>query len=340
MRLIDQLSSGAGGSTAGPAFGGLVGQLMELRSARVQREMIARGGVSPAQWMALILLPMAALTLIVLAYNHDLQWQLTAASIYIVAVCAALFVILAHDRPFVGHLGIKPIPIERAMEQNPARLGLAESRVQWESRLGFAVSDAICINQSISKCTVRRLFERWFLIEGPDFFWVVLQLAHGCADLGFKIGLVGNCHAANSVSLEVFPDQFVWIAVGRIGRQKKQPQSAVLAVDKSSGLLGNVGGAAIDDQEDRALGAGHQALEELDEDCCIHPALFFDHEPHMAARGNRRDQAHAMARTCGFDDGGFAPLTPRAPGMMIGEGARTAIVRITTAQSWSRPAAV
>ena len=25
-----------------------------------------------------------------------------------------------------------------------------------------------------------------------------------------------------------------------------------------------------------------------------------------------------MARTCGFDDGGFAPLTPRAPGMMIG----------------------
>ena len=80
-----------------------------------------------------------------------------------------------------------------------------------------------------------------------DFFWVVLQLAHGCADLGFKIGLVGNCHAANSVGLEVFPDQFVWIAVGRIGRQKKQPQSAVLAVDKSSGLVGNVGGAAIDD---------------------------------------------------------------------------------------------
>ncbi|MGA7454565.1 MAG: hypothetical protein WBW73_26045, partial [Rhodoplanes sp.] len=32
----------------------------------------------------------------------------------------------------------------------------------------------------------------------------------------FKIDLVGNCHAANSVSPEVFPDQFVWIAVGRI----------------------------------------------------------------------------------------------------------------------------
>ena len=74
-------------------------------------------------------------------------------------------------------------------------------------------------------------------------------MAHRCADLDFEIGLVAYCHAANSVGLEVFPDQFVWIAVGRIGRQKKQPQSAVLAVDKSSGLLGNVGGAAIDDQK-------------------------------------------------------------------------------------------
>ena len=32
---------------------------------------------------------------------------------------------------------------------------------------------------------------------------------------------------------------------------------------------------------------------------------LFNHEPHMASRGNRRDQAHAMARTRGFDDGRF-----------------------------------
>src|SRR3974377_379855 len=50
------------------------------------------------------------------------------------------------------------------------------------------------------------------------------RLGHGCADLDFEIGLVGNCHAANGVGLEMFPDQFVWIAVGRIGRQKKQPE--------------------------------------------------------------------------------------------------------------------
>ena len=44
-----------------------------------------------------------------------------------------------------------------------------------------------------------------------------------------------------------------------------------------------MGGAPIDDQENRALGAGHQALEKLDEDRGIHPS-FSDHEPHMAAR--------------------------------------------------------
>lgn len=117
LTLIDRLSSGAGGAAAGPAFDMMVGQLIELRSARVQREMIARHGVSPAQWMALVTIPIAALTLIILAYNHDFRWQLTAASIYTIAVCAALFVVLAHDRPFIGHFGIRPIPIEIAMQR-------------------------------------------------------------------------------------------------------------------------------------------------------------------------------------------------------------------------------
>jgi len=47
-----------------------------------------------------------------------------------------------------------------------------------------------------------------------DGFWYGFFL--GCFAVGawmrgpgFKIGLVGNCHAANSVSPEVFPDQLV-----------------------------------------------------------------------------------------------------------------------------------
>jgi cytochrome c553 len=136
------------------------------------------------------------------------------------------------------------------------------------------------------------------LVEGSDFLGVVLQLAHGCADLGVEIGLVGDHHAANSISLEVLPDEFIWISVGRIGRKIKQPQSAVQALDKSSGLLGNVGGPAINNQEDWPLGTSNQALQKVDEDPSIHAAFFFDHEPHVASRGDRRNQAHAMARIC------------------------------------------
>ena len=52
-------------------------------------------------------------------------------------------------------------------------------------------------------------------VFGRDFFWVVLQFGAWMRGPGFKIGLFGNCHAANGVSPEVFPDQFVWIAVGQ-----------------------------------------------------------------------------------------------------------------------------
>src|ERR1700751_5956813 len=38
----------------------------------------------------------------------------------------------------------------------------------------------------------------------------------------------------------------------------------------------------------------------------------------MSSRGNRRDQAHAMARTRSFDDGRFTLLAPSTPRMMIG----------------------
>jgi hypothetical protein len=116
VKLMARISHDASGA-ANPATNLLLEQLVDLRGARLQRETIARGGVSPAQWLALVILPLVALVLIVLAYHNDLGWQLTAGGAYVVAVCAALFVVLAHDRPFVGYLGVKPTPIELAMQR-------------------------------------------------------------------------------------------------------------------------------------------------------------------------------------------------------------------------------
>src|SRR5580692_9058918 len=78
-----------------------------------------------------------------------------------------------------------------------------------------------------------------------------------------------------------------------------------------------MGGTSIDDQENRTCGAGDEALEKFNKDSGIDTALFLDHEPHLASRGNRRDEAHAMACAGGFDDWRFALLTPTPPRVMI-----------------------
>src|ERR1700704_4309098 len=78
-----------------------------------------------------------------------------------------------------------------------------------------------------------------------------------------------------------------------------------------------MGGTSIDNQENRAFGAGDKVFEKFNEYIGIDPALLLDHEPHLASRGDRRDEAHAMPRAGGFDDGRLALLTPTTPGVMI-----------------------
>lgn len=95
----------------------MVGQVLDLRSARLQREMIARGGISSAQWLAMLLIAIAALMVIMLSQEKQFSMRLRMAGIYVAAVSVAFVVILAHDRPFAGASGVKPIPIEQAIKR-------------------------------------------------------------------------------------------------------------------------------------------------------------------------------------------------------------------------------
>jgi hypothetical protein len=63
--------------------------------------------------------------------------------------------------------------------------------------------------------------------------------------------------------------------------------------------------------------AGDEALEKFNEDSGIDTALLLDHEPHLASRGDRRNEAHAMACADGFDDRRFALLAPTPPRVVI-----------------------
>jgi hypothetical protein len=100
-----------------PLSNALIGQIVDLRAARLQREMIARGGVSTAQWLAMIIIALSAMTIIAIAHNHERGLQITTLSLYAAGVSAAFFVLLAHDRPFVGYLAVEPIPVEQAIER-------------------------------------------------------------------------------------------------------------------------------------------------------------------------------------------------------------------------------
>jgi len=117
VALITRISTeAAGGTQRLPLSETLIGQILEVRSARLQRETIARSGISTPQWLALSLIATAALTVIILSQNQEFRVRVRMAGIYAFAVSSAFFVIVAHDRPFVGPIGIKPIPIEQAMK--------------------------------------------------------------------------------------------------------------------------------------------------------------------------------------------------------------------------------
>src|SRR5271169_638189 len=75
--------------------------------------------------------------------------------------------------------------------------------------------------------------------------------------------------------------------------------------------------AAINNQEDRPLCPNQKPFQKLDEYIGINAAFFLDHKPHVALRGNRREQAHAMPSAGCYHKGRFAFLAPSAPGMMI-----------------------
>jgi hypothetical protein len=92
-----------------------VSQVVEVRSARLQRITLATQGVSGPQWMAMLLIAAVAMLALATIHNHDPLAQLLAMAIYTGAVSAAFFVILAHDRPFIGQISVGSQPIAQLL---------------------------------------------------------------------------------------------------------------------------------------------------------------------------------------------------------------------------------
>lgn len=86
----------------------LVNQLLDIRHARLARIAASNAGITWAQWIAMWLLSTATLLAIVICNSHSLRMQIVAAHLYVLVASAAYFVILAHDRPFIGKVSIQP----------------------------------------------------------------------------------------------------------------------------------------------------------------------------------------------------------------------------------------
>ncbi|WP_448953304.1 bestrophin-like domain [Labrys neptuniae] len=90
------------------AYTPVVNQLLAVRHARLLRLSASNTGMSWAQWIAIWIISTMTVTAIAICNNHVFRMQILATHIFVVVVTAAYFVILAHDRPFMGQIAVQP----------------------------------------------------------------------------------------------------------------------------------------------------------------------------------------------------------------------------------------
>lgn len=90
----------------------LLNQLLDIRHARLARLAASNAGITWAQWIAMWLISTSTLVAIIFCNSHAFRMQIVAVHIYVVVVSAAYFVVLAHDRPFVGRISIQPTAMQ------------------------------------------------------------------------------------------------------------------------------------------------------------------------------------------------------------------------------------
>jgi hypothetical protein len=109
--LTAELSREATRADASPVSAMLVPQIFEARSARLARLTMSHSAVSGAQWFALIVLIVSTLVVVAMIYNKHAGTQIVAVNLFSISAAVAFFVILAHDRPFVGVISVSPKPL-------------------------------------------------------------------------------------------------------------------------------------------------------------------------------------------------------------------------------------
>jgi Protein of unknown function (DUF4239) len=88
--------------------------------ARLQRILISRSEVNSVKWSTLFLQAVCALIAIAMVHIDNRLTSVMTMAIFATGVAASVFLILAHDRPFVGRISIGPDALLQVMPQAQA----------------------------------------------------------------------------------------------------------------------------------------------------------------------------------------------------------------------------
>jgi len=85
--------------------------------ARRQRIIISESQVNLVKWACLFIQAICALVAIAMVQSDNRLSSLIALGLFATGVAASTLLILAHDRPFIGELSIKPDPLLQVMPE-------------------------------------------------------------------------------------------------------------------------------------------------------------------------------------------------------------------------------
>ena len=95
----------------------IVTALETALDARRQRIMISQSQVNLLKWSCLLIPALCALVAIAMVHSDNRLASIIAMGIFGTGVAASILLILAHDRPFIGEISIKPDPLLEVMPQ-------------------------------------------------------------------------------------------------------------------------------------------------------------------------------------------------------------------------------
>jgi hypothetical protein len=85
--------------------------------ARRQRIIISQSQVNLLKWLCLFLQAVCALVAIAMVHSDNRLASTIALGIFATGVAASMLLILAHDRPFVGEISIRPDALLQVMPE-------------------------------------------------------------------------------------------------------------------------------------------------------------------------------------------------------------------------------